>query len=76
MARPPSPKPAGAHPHRARNVGILGAVVGLAAAGTAVGLHASRRRAGDGEADGRARGGQADQGTGDPDVAGAVRVLR
>ncbi len=44
MARRPSSRASGssAHPHRARNVGILGAVVGLAAAGAAVGLHAAR----------------------------------
>jgi pimeloyl-ACP methyl ester carboxylesterase len=41
MGRSPSP----AHPHRKRNVGIVGAVVGLAAAGAAVGLHAARAAA-------------------------------
>jgi pimeloyl-ACP methyl ester carboxylesterase len=34
-----------AHPHRKRNVGILGAVVALAAGGTAVGLHVAKAAA-------------------------------
>jgi pimeloyl-ACP methyl ester carboxylesterase len=41
MARRPQP----AHPHRKRNVGLLGAVVALAAGGTAVGLHAAKAAA-------------------------------
>jgi pimeloyl-ACP methyl ester carboxylesterase len=36
---------ASAHPHRKRNAGILGAVVGLAAAGTAVGVTVARAAA-------------------------------
>jgi pimeloyl-ACP methyl ester carboxylesterase len=34
-----------AHPHRTRNVGILGAVVTLAAGGTAIGLHVAKTAA-------------------------------
>ena len=44
MARDRTPAPA-AHPHRKRNVGILGAVVALAAGGTAVGLHVAKAAA-------------------------------
>jgi pimeloyl-ACP methyl ester carboxylesterase len=44
MARRPVPTPSG-HPHRARNVGILGAVVALAAGGAAVGLHVAKAAA-------------------------------
>jgi pimeloyl-ACP methyl ester carboxylesterase len=44
MARRPA-SPAPAHPHRARNVGILGAVVALAAGGAAVGLHVAKAAA-------------------------------
>ena len=42
---PGTPKPAPAHPHRARNVGLVGALLGLAAAGTAVGLSVARTAA-------------------------------
>jgi pimeloyl-ACP methyl ester carboxylesterase len=44
MARDRTPAPS-AHPHRKRNVGILGAVVALAAGGTAVGLHVAKAAA-------------------------------
>jgi pimeloyl-ACP methyl ester carboxylesterase len=44
MARRPSPAPS-AHPHRTRNVGIVGAVVALAAGGAAIGLHAAKSAA-------------------------------
>jgi pimeloyl-ACP methyl ester carboxylesterase len=41
--RPPAPPPS--HPHRKRNVGLFGAVVALAAGGTAVGLHVAKAAA-------------------------------
>ena len=44
MARARPAAPSG-HPHRKRNVGILGAVVALAAGGTAVGLHVAKAAA-------------------------------
>jgi pimeloyl-ACP methyl ester carboxylesterase len=44
MARRPASTPS-AHPHRTRNAGILGAVVALAAGGTAIGLHVAKAAA-------------------------------
>jgi pimeloyl-ACP methyl ester carboxylesterase len=41
--KPPTSSPA--HPHRARNVGVAGALLGLAAAGTAVGFSVARAAA-------------------------------
>jgi pimeloyl-ACP methyl ester carboxylesterase len=44
MARGTSAAPS-AHPHRTRNVGIVGAVVALAAGGAAIGLHVAKTAA-------------------------------